>query len=1102
MSKHERPRRRTVANGYSLANIRPDLNDEWDYERNGDRTPHNTAVGCGDSVGWVCARGHRYLNSPVNRTERGQGCPTCARQDKLAARAISTDPLLRDQWHPILNLPLTPETTLLGHDKNVWWRCADGHDFEATPDNRSRGRTGCPVCLKRTVTLATSLVGAVPAIAAEYHRLLNEVGPEAVHPGSEVPRYWQCAANRLHVWRATPASRTRPGGTGCPVCNKGGWTMGAVRGVVLAMVAEGELLDQLTDTERTVVFHRLGLLDTSDPHQHRLLVDFSKGGIGLGDLYLGCGGDPEELERVRRIVGAGRSAGRESTVGLPAAPAEEGAASSGLPTLEDDAPFQDDGPEDLCAVLAPLDSDAIQAVTEDTETLEYLLASRLNRLWAAVDATVQSDRPRVLDALLSLAVGEVARRARDRFIAEYRGALELPVPHAWPADRSPLLMQRLCALRVLRDRRVANWSGTGAGKTLGALYAVRLLEVPTTVIFCPNAVVDTWVDEITRACPTAQISTRTLMPRFAGAPPDGQVVQRFVVANYEQLQQPASRQRLEHLLETTGIGCVIVDELHFVKQRADRAEASQRNRLLGEFLVTAAERQPALAVVAMTATPVMNDLREAVSLLELVTAQRYPELGTRPTVANAYVIHSALARFGMRMSGPRVPFAFRTPEVDATHLTDQLVSMGPVIGLLDIDRLLTRARIPAIVAAIAGPTLVYTHYVTGIVEELVAALRAAGHSVGTYTGDNKTGLEQFKAGRIEVLVASAPISTGVNLLQHVSHNLVINCPPWTASELEQLIGRLARQGQTHPVTVTVPCATIDVDGERWSWDRARLERLAAKRKLAAAAVDGEIFEECRIDQSLVLGRMVSRLAKLIECGTQRLVHPREQSGLVPQRHSREALAGPIRSYPEFSRINQRLNATHSTTTHQRLVQHPELHHRYHDLLDERRAHWAIDPAMAAAEACRSYPGARIADMGCGREPRIANALAGTHTVYSFDHVDSHPGIIRADISAVPLDDASVDIVVLSQALMGSNHTDYLREAHRILVPGGRLVIWEATGRIPNGERALLELECLGFCDVELNPYGRLSEFRARRGDRVPPAWAKFTLGRVGLEVVA
>lgn len=64
------------------------------------------------------------------------------------------------------------------------------------------------------------------------------------------------------------------------------------------------------------------------------------------------------------------------------------------------------------------------------------------------------------------------------------------------------------------------------------------------------------------------------------------------------------------------------------------------------------------------------------------------------------------------------------------------------------------------------------------------------------------------------------------------------------------------------------------------------------------------------------------------------------------------------------------------------------------------------------------------------------------TFYNFDHVSSDKNIKARDIRDTGLDDYSVDIVILSLAMWGSNCKEYIKEAYRILDIGGTLLISE------------------------------------------------------------
>jgi ribosomal RNA-processing protein 8 len=100
----------------------------------------------------------------------------------------------------------------------------------------------------------------------------------------------------------------------------------------------------------------------------------------------------------------------------------------------------------------------------------------------------------------------------------------------------------------------------------------------------------------------------------------------------------------------------------------------------------------------------------------------------------------------------------------------------------------------------------------------------------------------------------------------------------------------------------------------------------------------------------------------------------------------------------------------------------------------------------------------IADLGCG-DAQLSQALstpsppakaAATKVlnlkIHSFDLAAPSPLITVADISAVPLPDASVDVVIFCLALMGTNWIDFVEEAWRILRWKGECWIGEVGSR--------------------------------------------------------
>jgi len=125
-------------------------------------------------------------------------------------------PLVAAQWHPTRNGDLTPGQVHAGTDAKAWWRCEQGHEWEAPVSRRTRQGSGCPVCTGRTVLAGfNDLTTASPDTAKQWHPTRNgDLTPDRVTAGSGKKVWWRCELG--HEWEATISSRTS-GGNGCPV---------------------------------------------------------------------------------------------------------------------------------------------------------------------------------------------------------------------------------------------------------------------------------------------------------------------------------------------------------------------------------------------------------------------------------------------------------------------------------------------------------------------------------------------------------------------------------------------------------------------------------------------------------------------------------------------------------------------------------------------------------------------------------------------------------------------------------------------------------------------------------------------------------------------
>jgi ubiquinone/menaquinone biosynthesis C-methylase UbiE len=192
-------------------------------------------------------------------------------------------------------------------------------------------------------------------------------------------------------------------------------------------------------------------------------------------------------------------------------------------------------------------------------------------------------------------------------------------------------------------------------------------------------------------------------------------------------------------------------------------------------------------------------------------------------------------------------------------------------------------------------------------------------------------------------------------------------------------------------------------------------------------------------------------------------------------------------------MNRRWNVSHSETTSKRLSNDPAEWEQYHQLYREARKDWTLVPYEEFIRWAQQRNGYVIGDFGCG-EALVAKSLAGGHTVHSFDHVAINAEVVACDISHVPLDDQSLDVVLFCLSLMGANATDYLREAQRVLKLDGHLHIWEPTSRFGDLEEFISGLKALGFDLLREGSEWKFTHLHLLKSARLPSADAAVTFG--------
>jgi hypothetical protein len=130
---------------------------------------------------------------------------------------------------------------------------------------------------------------------------------------------------------------------------------------------------------------------------------------------------------------------------------------------------------------------AVHYAGRDEEACEFFVANAVGKLWRHY---LRDEDAFDLDALINHPAGEYGSRVRERFLEQLEGARSLPIPAGYKGPYKPNLMQRLIAYRLLTERRIGNWAGTGAGKTLGAILASQVVGARLTVVVGLNSTIE------------------------------------------------------------------------------------------------------------------------------------------------------------------------------------------------------------------------------------------------------------------------------------------------------------------------------------------------------------------------------------------------------------------------------------------------------------------------------------------------------------------------------------------------------------------------------------------------------------------------------------
>ena len=252
----------------SLAEARPDLAKEWNYEKNGDLKPKDVSCGSNKKVWWKLPydvpddypvehlRGKHFdfeWEASIGDRTRGVNCPFLCQNPKTWKGfndLATTNPSLAGEWDYKLNIGLTPSDVTANSGKNVWWHLqydipndymvenlrGKRVDFrwQAAVSDRNNGN-GCPFLAGKAVWPGfNDLRTTNPELAKQWHPTKNgELTAVQVTASSNKKIWWllpydvpmEYSIKHLRgkhfdfEWKTTINHRTGNYGTGCPYLN-------------------------------------------------------------------------------------------------------------------------------------------------------------------------------------------------------------------------------------------------------------------------------------------------------------------------------------------------------------------------------------------------------------------------------------------------------------------------------------------------------------------------------------------------------------------------------------------------------------------------------------------------------------------------------------------------------------------------------------------------------------------------------------------------------------------------------------------------------------------------------------------------------------------
>ncbi|MEW9124909.1 MAG: zinc-ribbon domain-containing protein [Thermotaleaceae bacterium] len=181
-----------------FAEEHPEFQPYYDTEKN--ERPFNSYSNMSNEYAWwKCDKGHTFEWSIINFSQLGRfECPICTNKMFVAGKndLESQYPDLATEFDIEKN-GITPDKVAFTYTNDeIWWKCAEGHEFQRSVWYRVNQVRGCPICNRSIVVKGINdFQTAFPDVVKIWDYEKNEKGPDTISDRTNKKFSFKCKQN-------------------------------------------------------------------------------------------------------------------------------------------------------------------------------------------------------------------------------------------------------------------------------------------------------------------------------------------------------------------------------------------------------------------------------------------------------------------------------------------------------------------------------------------------------------------------------------------------------------------------------------------------------------------------------------------------------------------------------------------------------------------------------------------------------------------------------------------------------------------------------------------------------------------------------------------